>query len=137
MKALFRGQAPSTVRESTGLMFYFTTIEKVTDLLTPAGVTSKKDLPVYVPFLAGGIGGTTYWMFNYPFDYVKTMMQSDKFGEFRYKSMADCFVQQYRENGWRTFFKGYVICMMRSFPVNSAMMVTYRLMQRLSGVSSH
>lgn len=91
---------------------------------------------MYVPFVAGGIGGTTYWMFNYPFDYVKTLMQSDKFGNFRYKNMLDVFRQQYAENGWRTFFKGYLICMMRSFPVNAAAIVTYRVMQRLSNVSA-
>ena len=79
--------------------------------MTPAGVVDKKDLPMYVPFIAGGVGGTAYWAFNYPFDYVKT--------------------------GWRCFFKGYVICMMRSFPVNAAAIVTYRLMQRLSNVTSH
>lgn len=86
--------------------------------------------------IAGGIGGTSYWMFNYPFDYVKTLMQSDKFGEFRYKTMAQCFRDQYRENGWRTFFKGYVICMMRSFPVNAAALITFRLMQQLTKTSS-
>ena len=118
-------------------MFYFTTIEKLTDLLTPPGITQKKNLPIYVPFIAGGIGGTTYWIFNYPLDYVKTLMQSDKFGNFQYKSMADTFRQQYAKGGWRIFYKGYLICMMRSFPVNAVMVVTYRLMQRISGVSSH
>ena len=52
-------------------MFYFTTIEKITDLLTPPSVTEKKNLPIYVPFLVGSIGGTTYWVFTYPIDYVK------------------------------------------------------------------
>lgn len=124
------------VREATGLTFYFTVIEKITVLLSPPGVTNKKDLPFYVPFLAGGIGGTSYWIFNYPFDYVKTLMQSDKFESFRYKNMADCFRQQFQENGWRTFFKGYLICLMRSFPVNAAAMVTYRVMQKLSNVNA-
>jgi hypothetical protein len=77
-------------------MLYFTMIEKVTEMLTPAGVTDKKLLPFYVPFFAGGIGGTSYWMFNYPFDYVKTLMQSDKLGDFRYKTMAQCFRDQFK-----------------------------------------
>lgn len=136
IKGLYRGFAPSLVRESTGLCFYFTTIEKITDYLTPPGITDKKNLPIYVPFIAGGIGGTSYWIFNYPFDYVKTLMQSDKFGNFRYKGMVDCFRQQLNENGWKTFYKGYVICLMRSFPVNAAAIVTYRFMQKISQVSS-
>ena len=81
------------VRESTGLAFLFTTSEFIYKHLTPEGITSKKDLPMYVPLLAGGIGGITYWIVNYPFDYVKTLMQSDKFGDFKYKSTLDCFRQ--------------------------------------------
>lgn len=64
-------------------------------------------------------------------------MQSDKFGEFKYKSMADCFSQQYKENGLRTFYKGYLICLMRSFPVNAAAMLTYRFMQKISGAAAN
>ena len=105
--------------------------------MTPPGTLDKKNLPVYVPFLAGGIGGTMYWAFNYPFDYVKTLMQTDKLGDFKYKSTLQCFQEKYLEHGAKGFFKGYTICMMRSFPVNAAAIVVYRTMQKLSGVSSH
>jgi solute carrier family 25 carnitine/acylcarnitine transporter 20/29 len=135
-KGLHRGQGPTTIRESTGLCLYFTVIEKLTAELTPPNV-AKSDVPIYVPIIAGGIGGTSYWMFNYPFDYVKTLMQSDKFGEFKYKNMAQCFSEQFKQNGWRTFFKGYVICMMRSFPVNAAAITVYRFMQNVTGAKSH
>lgn len=43
----------------------------------------------------------------------------------------DCVRQQYALAGWRGFFKGYVICMMRSFPVNAGALVSYRVMQNL------
>ena len=119
------------------MALYFTTIEKITDALTPAGVTNKVDLPVYVPFIAGGVGGTMYWAFNYPFDYVKTLMQTDKLGDFKYKSTLQCFQESYKNHGMGGFFKGYLICMMRSFPVNAAAIVVYRLMQRLSNAATH
>lgn len=137
MRGLYRGYTASLIRESTGLGCYFSVIEFLTDYFTPVGVTNKKDLPIWVPLIAGGVGGTTYWMFNYPIDYVKTLMQTDKFGDFKYKSTLHCFQTQYAENGIRTFFKGYVICMLRSFPVNAAAMMTYRIMQRVSNVASH
>jgi solute carrier family 25 carnitine/acylcarnitine transporter 20/29 len=111
-------------------------IEQITKMLTPPGITNKKDLPFYVPFFAGGIGGTCYWVFNYPFDYVKTRMQSDTFGNFKYSSMADCFRKEYSAHGWRAFYKGYLICMLRSFPVNAAALVTYRIMQRFTAVKA-
>ena len=100
-------------------------------------MNAGKDVPIYVPIMAGGIGGTSYWMFNYPFDYVKTLMQSDKFGELKYDSMTSCFKEQYRLGGWRAFFKGYVICMMRSFPVNAAAVTVYRIMQKVTNVKTH
>jgi solute carrier family 25 carnitine/acylcarnitine transporter 20/29 len=87
--------------------------------------------------IAGGVGGTSYWMFNYPFDYVKTLMQSDKLGDFKYKTMLQCFSEQYKAGGAGVFFKGYVICMMRSFPVNAAAIVVYRFMQNLTGTASN
>ena len=136
IKGLNRGQAPTTVRESTGLCLYFSIIEYLTGKLTPAGV-DKNNVPIYVPIVAGGVGGTSYWVFNYPFDYVKTLMQSDKLGDFKYKSMAQVFRDQLRVGGWQTFFKGYLICLMRSFPVNSAAITTYRFMQKVTGTGSN
>lgn len=104
--------------------------------MTPANV-DKSNVPIYVPIIAGGVGGTSYWVFNYPFDYVKTLMQSDKLGDFKYKSMAQCFRDQFRAGGWQTFFKGYLICLMRSFPVNSAAITVYRFMQKVTGTGSN
>lgn len=78
-----------------------------------------------------------YWAFNYPFDYVKTLMQTDNLDNPKYKSTLQCFRDSYNAHGARGFFKGYLICMLRSFPVNAAAIVTYRLMQRLSNVTSH
>ncbi len=136
IKGLQRGQGPTTVRESTGLCLYFTLIEKLTKDLTPVGC-DKSNVPIYVPIIAGGVGGTFYWVFNYPFDYVKTLMQADTFGNFKYPTMWSCFKQQYALGGYSTFFKGYGICMLRSFPVNAAAITTYRFMQNLTGAHSH
>jgi len=64
-------------------------------------------------------------------------MQSDKLGDFKYKGMLDAFRDQYATGGWRTFFKGYVICMMRSFPVNAVAIVVYRNMQKVTKALSN
>lgn len=48
-----------------------------------------------------------------------------------YLGFIDCFKKQYAISGVKGFFKGYVICMMRSFPVNAGALVSYRLMQNL------
>ena len=64
-------------------------------------------------------------------------MQADTFGKFKYPTMVSCFKEQYALGGWRSFFKGYVICMMRSFPVNAAAIFVYRFMQKITGTHSH
>jgi len=132
IKGLFRGQGPTTIREATGLGCFLTVVDVITRRLTPEGGTA----PFYVPFVAGGVAGTSYWAFNYPFDYVKTIMQSDKFGDYKYPNMLSCFKDQYQQSGWKTFFRGYVICMCRSFPVNAMFIFTYRTMQKLTGVGT-
>ena len=76
--AIWKGQVPTIMRESTGIAPYFALIEGITAKLTPPGKT-KAEAPAYVPILAGGIGGTSYWLFNYPIDFIKTKMQSDSF----------------------------------------------------------
>jgi hypothetical protein len=67
----------------------------MTDYLAPPGA-DKTRLPFYIPFLAGGMAGTSYWIFNYPVDYVKTLMQTDKLGNPQFKSTLDCFSQKYK-----------------------------------------
>lgn len=109
-----------------------TVVDIMTRKMTPEG----EKAPFYVPFIAGGVGGTSYWAFNYPFDYVKTLMQSDKFGNYKYPNMLSCFKDQYHQHGLKTFFKGYVICMCRSFPVNAMFIFTYTTMQKLTGVGT-
>ena len=64
-------------------------------------------------------------------------MQTDKLGNFKYENTLDCIKQKYAEHGLKGFYKGYVICMLRSFPVNAASIIVYRLMQRLTGVKAH
>jgi solute carrier family 25 carnitine/acylcarnitine transporter 20/29 len=136
IRGLFRGQVPTAIRESTGLCLYFRYIEMMTTMLTPPDL-HHNEVPIYVPLIAGGVGGIMYWMFNYPFDYVKTLMQSDKLGDLKYPTMTSVFKDQYRLGGWRVFFKGYGICMLRAFPVNAACVATYRVMQRVTGHVSH
>lgn len=86
-------------------------------VFSPEGDDSSKT-PIMAAFLAGGIAGVTSWLFSYPLDYVKTVIQSQHLEDIKYKGMWDCTVQKYREEGIKTFFKGYGITMLRSFPVN-------------------
>ncbi len=68
----------------------------------------------------GGVAGEVLWLSSYPFDVVKSKMQSDGFGEGRrYAGMRDCFRQTYVREGWRGFWKGIGPTLLRAGPVSA------------------
>ncbi len=77
-------------------------------------------------FLNGGLAGTMSWLTTYPLDYVKTLIQSDNLDARKYKSAYDCAKQRYRQQGWKTFYRGLGITLLRSFPVNGAGFVAFQ-----------
>ncbi|KAI9724983.1 MAG: hypothetical protein M1812_000259 [Candelaria pacifica] len=68
----------------------------------------------------GGLAGEMLWLGSYPFDVVKSKMQSDGFGDMRrYHGMRDCFRQTYVREGWRGFWKGIGPTLLRAMPVSA------------------
>jgi solute carrier family 25 carnitine/acylcarnitine transporter 20/29 len=59
-----------------------------------------------------------YWGVMYPIDYIKTQMQTDNLGNRKYKGLWDTFIQK-KQDGIRSFYKGFHVCMLRAFPVNA------------------
>lgn len=101
-------------------------------LFAPEGEGSLS-APIHAAFLAGGLAGCNSWIFTYPVDYVKTLMQSQNLEKLKYKSSWDCAREQYRLEGSRTFFKGLGITMLRSFPVNGVAFFSYEYVMRKMG----
>ena len=68
----------------------------------------------------GGLAGEALWIASYPFDVVKSKMQSDGFGkDQKFKTMRDCFIQTWRAEGMRGFWKGIGPTMVRAMPVSA------------------
>lgn len=73
----------------------------------------------------GGLAGEALWLSSYPFDVVKSKMQTDGFGaEQKYKSMRDCFAQTYRASGLAGFWKGIFPTLLRAMPVSAGTFAT-------------
>jgi solute carrier family 25 carnitine/acylcarnitine transporter 20/29 len=75
---------------------------------------------------AGSMGGLSYWTIAYPFDVVKSAMQSDNPdpSQRKYKGVADAFSQLYREGGLFRFTRGYSACILRALPANAILLTT-------------
>jgi len=68
----------------------------------------------------GGLAGEALWIASYPFDVVKSKMQSDGFGQdMKFKTMRDCFGQTWAREGMRGFWKGIAPTLIRAMPVSA------------------
>lgn len=100
--------------------------------MTPEG-EELSQAPIIGAFIAGGISGCSSWLFTYPIDYVKTVIQSQSLSKILYKSATECAIMKYKNHGFKTFFKGFGVTMMRSFPVNGTGFFSFEAMMRLTG----
>ena len=90
--------------------------------------------------LAGGCSGALTWALIYPFDVIKTRIQttsmqtppSQRRMSFIYRSIVN-------QHGWRYLFRGLGITLFRAFPVNGIIFPVYEFTLaklRLNGVGS-
>ena len=131
MRGLFLGFSPTFIREVSANAVYFYSYEYIMRLF--ADGESSAHAPIEAAFLAGGIAGSNSWLFTYPVDYVKTVMQSQDLNKLKYRGMIDCARQHYRSEGYQTFFKGLGITMLRSFPVNAVAFFSFEYLMRFMG----
>ena len=94
--------------------------------MTPEG-KSVKDLSILNLLFAGGMAGYSFWIVSYQFDVLKSRMQTDSFDNPKYKNYRDCFLQTKAE-GIGAFYRGFVPCMARAFPVNAVTFAVFEIM---------
>ncbi|KAJ2387158.1 mitochondrial ornithine carrier protein, partial [Coemansia sp. RSA 2603] len=133
VRALYRGISPTVARETLGVGFWFGTYEMVCRLLMRNGARSKDALGPGSIILAGGCAGIAYNATSYPIDVVKSMIQTEGV---RAKGKAQMGVvatamQVYKTGGVPAFYRGLGITLMRAFPANAAMFMTYEYLSRL------
>jgi solute carrier family 25 carnitine/acylcarnitine transporter 20/29 len=74
-------------------------------------------------FMAGGMAANVLWITSFPTDVVKNRMMADE----SYKTVPQTFRRIYAEGGVRAFYRGFVPCMLRSFPTNGAAFLAMEL----------
>jgi len=87
--------------------------------------------PLFGPFFKGGICATTAWIFAFPFETTKSVLQSDTTGKFQNMKNATWVVMRgiYEEKGIRGLYRGFVPGASRSFLANGVSMVVYAWLQ--------
>ncbi|TDZ15659.1 putative mitochondrial carrier [Colletotrichum sidae] len=128
---LYRGEAVTILREAQAYGVWFLAFEWMMNADAARNKVDRKSIAPWKIALYGGLAGEALWLSSYPFDVIKSKMQTDGFGkEQRYKSMRDCFAQTYRGEGLRGFWRGIVPTLMRAMPVSAGTFAVVELTMR-------
>jgi solute carrier family 25 (mitochondrial carnitine/acylcarnitine transporter), member 20/29 len=119
-RGLYRGTAVTLWREAQAYGVWFLTFEWLMNADAARNNVPRKEVPAYKVAFYGGLAGEALWLSSYPFDVIKSKMQTDGFGsEQRYKTMRDCFAQTWAKEGARGFWKGIGPTLLRAMPVSA------------------
>ena len=123
---------PTVIRESIGSTLYFTGYEYMIRKFLKPG-QRPTDVHLYASLISGGFAGLCFWVFIYPIDFIKTTIQTDNLANRNYKGMMDVVSKKMQEGGIKTFYKGYLVCLMRAVPVNAGGFLAFEAAMRVLG----
>lgn len=129
---VYRGTAVTFMREAQAYGMWFTTFEYLMNADAARNNVKREDISTLKVAFYGALAGEMLWISSYPFDVVKSKMQSDSFGaEQKYKTMRDCFAKTWRAEGMGGFWRGIGPTLLRAAPVSAGTFATVELTMRM------
>lgn len=125
---LYRGWNATVLREAPSIGMYFFTYKFCKEALTE--MQGLKEANNGAIMLAGGVAGAMSWSLVYPFDVIKTNIQSvQTSGENR--TIIGTAKSLYRRYGYSIFFRGLGTTVVRAFPVNASTFFCYEKLKHV------
>ena len=119
---LYRGISATFTREVPGFAIYFTTYEKLKNNFYKS---NGKEITLLSSFIFGGVSGSVAWLFIYPQDKIKTMIQSNS-SSINIKTLIKSI---YNNGGIKHFYSGFSYAILRAILLHSG---TFSMMEYLS-----
>ena len=131
LAGLYRGEAVTILREAVAYGTWFMTFEYLMNADVKRNNIERNEISQVKVATYGGLAGEALWLSSYPFDVVKSKMQSDGFGpDKRYQSMRDCFAKTYAQEGVMGFWKGIGPTLLRAMPVSAGTFAVVEMTMR-------
>ncbi|KAK9488291.1 mitochondrial carrier domain-containing protein [Lipomyces starkeyi] len=132
---IFRGLTPTLLREGHGMGVYFLTYEYLVNRDMATNKIERKDIPGWRLCVYGGCAGYGVWLSAYPFDVIKSKMQTDSIDATKrqFNSTIDCARKTLQASGVKGFFRGFVPTILRAAPVNASTFYAFELAMRAIG----
>jgi solute carrier family 25 carnitine/acylcarnitine transporter 20/29 len=120
---LFKGLSATFTREVPGFAIYFSTYE----FLKNKFYSSKgKEIDIISSFIFGGIAGSNAWLFIYPQDRIKTIIQSNNTNKI---NITELIKTTYQNGGIKQFYSGFSMAIARAILLHSG---TFCMMEILN-----
>ena len=137
-RGLYTGALPTFLGSSIGYGFRFATYDKtvswVNDEYNAGGGTGNpRTAKILSIILGGGLAGMATWLSHFPLDLVankmmaEVVLSSQNSTTIQKNGMLAQFRTIYQQQGWRGYFRGLEPCLLRAFPVNAAIFLSYEL----------
>ncbi|KAG6014080.1 hypothetical protein E4U43_006954 [Claviceps pusilla] len=131
LRGLYRGSAVTIYREASAYGAWFTAFEYMMNADAARNHIQRKEIPAWKIALYGGLAGEALWLASYPFDVIKSKMQTDGFGaQQKFPSMRSCFAETWRADGMRGFWKGIWPTLFRAMPVSAGTFAVVEMTMR-------
>ena len=118
---MFRGLSATFTREVPGFAIYFSTYEGLKNHFY-----KNKEISILSSFIFGGMSGTVAWIFIYPQDRIKTILQSNN--QLTVRSIIKSTI-----NGG--LYKGFSFAVGRAILLHSGTFATMEILNKYSGYS--
>ena len=131
IQGIYSGHVGTLLREIGGGVAWFTIYEfAIQQLMKKNKVQSKNDLSAWNLMCAGALSGMGYNAALYPADVVKSRQQSGMHGSKGFIQVAKIIHQK---NGYRGYFRGFGLTVLRSAPSSGVIFLTYEWLSRSFG----
>ncbi|KAM0417137.1 hypothetical protein ACHAPT_012844 [Fusarium lateritium] len=131
---LYQGQVVTILREFHGFGIWFATYEGLVQKVMEMDQKPRSEIPSWKFAACGGIAGEAIWLLTYPFDVIKSKMQTDGFGaEKRYRNMREAFRVTWRIGGVAGMFEGIGPTLLRAMPVSAGTFAVVEMLRKALG----
>jgi len=123
LSGLYTGAVPIFLGTSVGYGCRFMAYDKATQVAEQSFGFGR----IGSVIVGGGVAGMITWASHYPLDLVSSRMEASVAFGGRQMTMTEHIREIYAKSGVKGFFRGIGPCLLRAFPVNATIFLTYDL----------
>lgn len=131
VQGFFAGLAPLLARDIPFNTLFFGSYRAYTKFFEPS---ESKQVSGPVSFFSGGLAGCTAWTVIFPFDTIKSKLQSGATGDSRLSQFAQSVAilkSILKQGGVSLLYRGCSAAILRAFPANASLFFGFSLMDKL------